>query len=541
MRKITKLMLASALALGFNGNARADYIQHLSDEYNISIERLQVLRGNLFNDLNLIGVMKGGFNYDLRDSSFAQYMKRRFGNEGNTVYEFLNQGATEEFGVSVDSATGGTFLNRMIVTPDSVRTISLPLNTTGNFMNKLALKIDSASSIFHRMEKDNREINFEIVGGDDYMRVVEGLPENVLRNKNVIPGSTFMTKEEIEGFYQISGIKGALSNAFNSIDGGRTLGEIFSTTFESKLSTNYAINEKGQAVITTSLNQNGDMPITVHSIVESYLLPKFETRLDFNNPEHMQISELEVVVAETSQPAAPAQVDSQTIYIEATTETAPADTGSVAEIPAEPDTAKKVTVPAETVTRVAEAERGLSFVVAGEYSNMSTYPTGVFGVRAGRWMPFFAYGVDRNSLDETVRFEADSQGRHTEFDVNTNGDTRRIVAGLNYVQEFGRKNAAKKLALILGMHAGKEFSNSKGASTSTRYSNELPIEVKAPVFLDGSSSSLVYGPQVGLQYGNIGLFGSYDVDRSIEQFGIKKSTKRIGGGLIINFGGQKDE
>ena len=311
-----KLILAGALALGLNSDARADYIQHLSEVYNIPLERLQALRGDMFNDLNLRGVIKSkdgntSFTYDLRDSSFVQYLTSKFGDEGKTVYEFLNQGRTEEFGVSRDIATGSIFLNRMIVTPDSVEAVSLPITNRdlGDFMNQFALGINSSLSAIHRIRDDKKKIEFEIVGGAgkggfDYER--ENLPNNVL--KSAIPGFKFMTEEEANKFYSESGIQDGLVDVLTPDQGNVSLVRTFETDINSRLHIEYSIDDS-QAVTLVELRLPENIPNGASYLSELPALP--ETRLSFSDGQIRSLGLEQIIVAGASvippQPPQPPQ------------------------------------------------------------------------------------------------------------------------------------------------------------------------------------------------------------------------------------------
>jgi len=296
MKKIIPITLAALIGAASPAKGE-DYIEHLSNAYNIPIEQLQALRGDIFSDLGLRGVI-GEFAYDLRDSSFEKYMIQRFGTEGKDVSDFLNQGGTEEFGVSRDSSTGSIFLNRMIVTPDSVENRSLPLSAgTGNFMNQFALKIDSPLSAIHRIRQDGKEIEFEIVGGGDINYEIENAPRNIL--KSAIPGFKFMTEEEAEEFYSKSRILEGMVTVLTpeNSERGNTLADSFGRGMENRLHVSYSVSDS-QAVISIELREPGRAVNGASYLSKVPAIP--ETRLSYNVEQMGRLGLDQIVVAGAS-------------------------------------------------------------------------------------------------------------------------------------------------------------------------------------------------------------------------------------------------
>ena len=286
MRKIIPITLSALIAAsGIGKDARADgYVEsvweNISRTYNIPIQVLHSLQGSAFNDLGLRGVSNNR-SYNLSENAFKEFLIGNFKDEGRKVNDFLNQGGTEDFWVSRDEITGKVFVNRLMVTPDDVKTRSVEVSSNlGNAISKFASNIDSAESLLYRIREDGAKIEFEVAGGQN--------PRDInLVNLLRVPfkASISMTDEEVMRFAQISGIKDVLDNYFTALDAGSDgATKFFSESLNNYISGSYSVSG-AKADITLSMVSKGRTiydPTTIHQNVIGNPTGHFDGKVDYD-------------------------------------------------------------------------------------------------------------------------------------------------------------------------------------------------------------------------------------------------------------------
>jgi hypothetical protein len=222
MRKGLKGIIALALAAAgswafFPQSSRADIYDDLAKGHPTSLLGIQSQRGKLFHDIPLRGVMKNGESYDLRQESFQKSLSGF--KEGGAVWNFINQEGIEKVGVNKDEY-GSYFLNKVIVTQDSVETNTLQIkdDPLAEYLDKVALGVDSPKSIVYDLQLKQADGNIKIPGRR-WKIVMDRLGDT---SRKGFDTGDFPSDEEIGILNEITGLEESLEDFKTHDENGET-------------------------------------------------------------------------------------------------------------------------------------------------------------------------------------------------------------------------------------------------------------------------------------------------------------------------------